>query len=218
MGCRVNSVLYRSQGVGASVYPATVKPPLDTLGGKASRVPPGYTVHLLALPTLLLMDSRDHLLLLSCSLSLILPCISLWLTGWHWLLHIQIWINASLLVCPHFWCLACLRPFVVPSARHCTCVVVCLQLANILSILSGCALLCLLQYPAVQANPLVVLGLGLVEWLACNFAAAYFIRCSPCYLEFAEFWCSCEGPWWYVALPFGAALWCGSCFSALPWF
>ena len=33
---RVNSGLYRSQGIGASVYPATVEPPLDTLGGKAS--------------------------------------------------------------------------------------------------------------------------------------------------------------------------------------
>ena len=33
---RVNSGLYRSQSAGASVYPATIEPPLDTLGGKAS--------------------------------------------------------------------------------------------------------------------------------------------------------------------------------------
>ena len=33
---RVNSGLYRSQGTGASVYLATVEPPLDTLGGEAS--------------------------------------------------------------------------------------------------------------------------------------------------------------------------------------
>ena len=72
----------------------------------------------------------------------------------------QIWISASLLVCPHFWHLVHLKPFVVPSARHCTCVMECLQLANTLSILAGCALP---QHPAVQANPLAVLGLGLVS-------------------------------------------------------
>ena len=32
----VDSGLYRSQGTGASVYLATVEPPLDMLGGKAS--------------------------------------------------------------------------------------------------------------------------------------------------------------------------------------
>ena len=50
---------------------------LDMLGGKASWVPLWTYSTSLALPTLLLMDSHDHLLLLSCSLSLILPCISL---------------------------------------------------------------------------------------------------------------------------------------------
>ena len=34
--CKVNSGLYGSQKTGASVYPATVEPPLDTLGGEAS--------------------------------------------------------------------------------------------------------------------------------------------------------------------------------------
>ena len=33
---QVNSGLYRSQDAGASVYPATVEPPLDTLDGEAS--------------------------------------------------------------------------------------------------------------------------------------------------------------------------------------
>ena len=33
---RVNNGLYRSQSAGVSVYPATVEPPLDTLGGEAS--------------------------------------------------------------------------------------------------------------------------------------------------------------------------------------
>ena len=33
---RVDSGLYQSQSAGAAVYPATVEPPLDTLGGKAS--------------------------------------------------------------------------------------------------------------------------------------------------------------------------------------
>ena len=42
---RVNSGLYRSQGAGASAYLATVVPPLDMLGGEASRVPLGHTVH-----------------------------------------------------------------------------------------------------------------------------------------------------------------------------
>ena len=42
---RVNSGLYRSQSAGASVYPATAEPPLDMLGGEASWVPPGHTVH-----------------------------------------------------------------------------------------------------------------------------------------------------------------------------
>ena len=56
------------------------------------------------------MDSRNYLLLLSCSFSLILLCISLCLTGWHWLLHMQIWISAYLLLCPHFWLLYTLDP------------------------------------------------------------------------------------------------------------
>ena len=41
----VNSGLYRSQGVGASVYLATVKPPLDILDREASWAPLGHTVH-----------------------------------------------------------------------------------------------------------------------------------------------------------------------------
>ena len=48
-------------------------------------------------------------------------------------------------------------------------------------------------------------------WLAFGFMAAQFIQYPPCHLEFAEYWCSCKGQWWYVALLFGAALWCRSC-------
>ena len=100
---RVNSGLYRSQSSGASVYPATVEPPpLDMLGGEASWVPPGHTVHPWPCQRCCWWTLCNHLLLPSCSLSLILPCISLWLTGWHWLLCMQIWISASLLVYPHF--------------------------------------------------------------------------------------------------------------------
>ena len=97
------------------------------------------------------MDSHDHLLLPSCSLSLILPCISLWLTGWHWLLYMQIWISAYLLVYLHLWHLTCLRPFLVLSARHYTCVVECLLLTSKLSILANCALLCL--HSVLQFRP-----------------------------------------------------------------
>ena len=85
---RVSSGLHRSQGAGAYVYLATVEPPLDMLDREASWVHTWTYSTLLALPTLLLMDSCDYLLQLSCSLSLILPCTSLWLTSWHWVLRI----------------------------------------------------------------------------------------------------------------------------------
>ena len=74
----------------------------------------------------------------------------------------QIWISASLLVCPHFWRLACLRPFTVPSARHYTCVMECLLFTSMLIILFQLYSAVFTQHPAVQANPLAVLGLGLV--------------------------------------------------------
>ena len=120
---------------------------------------------------LLLIDSCDYPLLLNYNLSLILPCISLWLTGWHWLLRMQIWISASLLVCLHFWHLACLRFFVIPSARHCTYVVACLLLTNMLSILASCALLCLHSILRFRPTPwwckALVLSVASLQFWSC---------------------------------------------------
>ena len=121
------------------------------------------------------MDSCNQLLLPSYSLSLIPPCISLCFTGWHWLLHMQIWISASLLMCLHLWCLAHLRAFVAPSSRRYTCVVEYLLLASMLSILYSCALLCLhsiLQFrPTLwrcQALVLSVASLWFHSYLICS--------------------------------------------------
>ena len=74
----------------------------------------------------------------------------------------KIWINASLLVCPHLWHLACLRPFIVLSADT-------LHLchgvfATHKHIEHTCWLYCTVftQHPVVKASPLVVLVLGLI--------------------------------------------------------
>ena len=128
-----------------------VELPLDTLDRKASWVPTGHTAHHWPCQHCCWWTLATTWLLSSCNLSLILPCISFCLTGWLWLLCMQILICASLLVCLHFWCLIHPRLFVVISSRHCTCVVEFLRLTNTLSILAGCALLCL--YCILQLRP-----------------------------------------------------------------
>ena len=123
---RVNCGLYRSQSAGASVYPATVEPPLDTLGGEASWVPLGHTVNCWPCQY-------------CCWWTLTTTCyyqVAACLWSYHalvfdWLVGIgcsacRSRLVTSLLVCLHFWHLVHPRPFVVPSGRHCTCVVECL--------------------------------------------------------------------------------------------
>ena len=207
---RVNLSLYRLQSNGASIYPATVEPLLDSLGGKASWVPPGHTLH-------------SWPCQFCCWWTLMTTCyyrVTAFLWSYRalifaWLVGIGCSACRSGLV--HLcWCvcpsdvLHTLDPLLsqVPG--------VALVLWSVCNSQTCCAYLLIMLHCVYTASFNSGQSFGGVRpwscwWLACSFMAAQFIQYSPCYSEFAEFWYSCKGPWWYMALLFGAGLWCGSC-------